>query len=159
MPVPEYEIIQNEGLAAVLLWAFANEYDRTTQQPHSCVLPLLLPVLPICFHAVSVEQISTRNFRGGLFRAVSESSEVAAGLQYRMERMVSQTLNAVFVAVAAGLLHYDAEGGVVRPARRTLPAELDTSTYSDLVATSRRLGRWFAELPTEQVCIALQVRF
>lgn len=159
MPVPEYEIIQNDAVGAVLLWAFANEFDRATEQSRGCVLPLLLPVLPICFHEASVQQLGTRNFRGGLFRAVSESSEVATGLQYRMERMVSQTLNAVFVAVSSGLLDYDSGAGVIRPSRRTLPAELDTSAYSDLVAAARRLGRWFAELPTEQVCIALQVRF
>lgn len=155
----EFDIVQNDALAAALLWVFANEYANASPSGEGPLLPVLMVVLPICFHRDSVDALHSRNLRGGLFRALAEGMDVPAGLQYRMERMAGQTCRAVYVGIAAGLLSYDSHAARVSATRRTLPQEIRTVGVKDLVGTAKRLGSWFAALSNQQICVALKVRF
>ena len=61
----EPEIVQNDALGALILWAFSNQY--CAKQPTGVSLLWLLPVLPLAFHQETVEAVSHRHFSGGIY--------------------------------------------------------------------------------------------
>jgi hypothetical protein len=159
LALSEFEIVQNDALASTLLWVFANQYADASPTGEGPLLPIVMVVLPICFHRESVETLHSRNFNGGLFRALAEGMDVPVGLQYRMERMAGQTCRALYAGVASGLLTYDPHSSRVGATRRTLPMDVNVDGVKALVATAKRLGAWFALLSDEQICVAIKVRF
>ena len=152
----EPEIVQNDAIAAVVLWAFVNEY--CTLKPEGVSLLWLVPILPIVFHNDTVESIYNRNYDGGMLLALAQDRTLVSGLQGRMESMTAQTLSALNVALAAKLIEIDESGRNVVSLRRTPPFTYGLN-IKPLIATAERLGYWFGSSSDDMIASSLRIRF
>jgi hypothetical protein len=152
----EPEIVQNDALGALILWAFTNQY--CAKQPAGVELLWLLPVLPLAFHQDTTEAISHRHFDGGIYLALTEDRTLVSGLQERIETMAPQTFAGLNVAIATGLLRLDGSKHRVISLRRTDPIHYGPKV-KPLVATAERLGYWFGSSSPEEVVSLLRIRF
>lgn len=152
----EPEIIQNDALGALILWAFTNQY--CAKQPAGVDLLWFLPVLPLVFHQDTAEAISHRHFDGGIYLALTEDRTLVSGLQERIEAMTPQTFSGLNVAMSTGLLQFDDSKQRVISLRRT-----DLIRYGPkvkpLVGAAERLGYWFGSSSPEEVVSLLRIRF
>lgn len=151
--------MQNPSLGAICLWAFVLEFWTQTGRNNGPSVAMLSCVLPITFHRESVESLHSRRYDGGLLNALAEDRCLTIGLQDRMEEMIDQTFEALQMAVAAKLLKLDTTDFSVLPERLTAPDFTRSAVHNEMMATSTRLGHWFATLPFEQVCNYLRIRF
>ena len=154
--ISEYDIIQNSALGALSLGVFCKAFFDEQNKEHGPMLPLTMPVLPIVFNEKSVALIRRRNISGGLFATLADDKSIFVGLQQRMEAMYEQTMSAAGLAFASGLIGYDAETTELIPVKVTPQVY---NEYSPILATSKRLGIWFAALGFEQICTLLNIRF
>jgi len=152
----EPEIVQNDALGALILWAFTNEY--CAKQPAGVSLLWLLPVLPLAFHEDTVEAVAHRHFNGGIYLALTEDRTLVSGLQDRIEAMVPQTFAGLNVALAAKLLKLDDLKQRVMSLRRNNPLQFDAKV-KPLISTAERFGYWFGSSSPEEVASLLRIRF
>jgi ABC-three component (ABC-3C) system Middle Component 3 len=152
----EPEIVQNEALGALLLWAFTNQF--CTKQPAGVGILWLLPVLPLAFHKDTIEAVSNRHFNGGIYLALTEDRTLVSGLQERMEAMVPQTFAALNLALSTKLLKLDESKRQVTSIRRTPPLQVGQRT-KPLISTAERFGYWFGNSSPEEVTSLLRLRF
>lgn len=155
----EFDIVQNNLLGSLALWTFAKEFYERKQKKDGPPLPFALPILPLVFNQRAVQSIATKQFEGGLFRAVAEDRAIPVGLQDRMEAMADQTFQSLNRAFSAGLLRYDSATFQLIPVRTSSPHQIIDDELKAIMATSKRLGIWFADLSLEQIFILLDVRF
>lgn len=152
----EPEIIQNDGMAAVVLWAFVNEY--CIYKPEGASILWLMPLLPMVFHKDSVDSICARHFDGGILLALTQDRTLTLGLQERMEAMATQTLAALNVALASNLVALDKSRHNVISLRRTPPFTCGPN-IKPLIATAERLGYWVGNATEAMVMSLLKIRF
>lgn len=152
----EPEIIQNDALGAMILWAFTNEY--CAKQPAGVSLLWLLPVLPLVFHQETVEAVSHRHFDGGIYLALTEDRTLVSGLLERIKTMVPQTFAGLNVALATKLLKLDERKQRMISLRRTAPMPFGTKV-KPLIATAERFGYWFGSSSPEELVSLLRIRF
>jgi hypothetical protein len=157
--ISDFEVIQNVAIGATALWAFASEFSEAAPNGSGPRLPLVMPVLPMVFHRDTLAVIATKNFNGGLFRALSEDRSIAAGLQDRMVDLSDRTFESLGLAYAAGLLTYDHSTQEIVVRRRTLPLSLRDKMDTRVIGAARRLGYWFSTVSVEQVSLLLQIKF
>lgn len=159
---PEVEAAHNPAFGAIILFEFSKAFYDVVHQTAGPSLPMTLLVSPICLHLRSARELYRMQQRSGLDRAVDKFPELPTGLQERVERMFDLTMASLSVAVASGLLARDPASPwpLFPPARRTLPAELDSrSDDSKLVlGAAKRLGWWMACRDLPSVCRQLHVR-
>lgn len=155
----EYDVIQNSALGSLALWTFAKEFYESTHRQQGAPLPLTMLVLPMVFHRETVSSIFRRDFEGGLYRAIGEDRTISAGIQQRMEAMDDQTFRALNLAFASGLLKYDPQTAEVLPFRTSQAFQISIGETKEIMAASKRLGRWFSTISMEQISILLKVRF
>lgn len=151
----EPEIIQNDGIAAVVLWAFINEY--CAYKPVGPSILWLMPLLPMVFHKDTVDSICTRHFDGGILLAFSQDRTLSLGLQERMEAMATQTLVALNVALASGLVAFDNKHHVISM-RRTPPFTYGAN-IKPLISTAERIGYWLGNSTEDMAVSILKIRF
>ena len=154
----EAELVQNSALSAALVWAFTLEFCGQTRQERGPLLPLALPVLPMTLHQETVESLHRRNYDGGLDLALAENRTLTIDLQERMQAMLPQTMRALDVAFATGLLTYVRANGELRPIRKTDPFRTDSEEVRRMVNTATRLGYWFATINPERLGSLLRIR-
>ena len=152
----EPEIVQNDALSGLLLWAFTKEF--CAKQPAGVALLWFSPVLPLVFHHDTVKAVSHRRFDGGIYLALTEDRTLVSGLQHRMESMMAQTFAGLNLAVASKLLKLDDNRQRVTSLRRTEPMPLG-GKIKPLIATAERFGYWFGSSTPEEVVSLLQIRF
>jgi hypothetical protein len=152
----EPEIVQNDALAALILWAFTNEF--CVKQPAGVGLFWLLPVLPLVFHEETVKSVSNRHFDGGIYLALTEDRTLVSGLQDRMEAMAWQTFAALNVALATRLMQLDDQKQRVTSLRRNPPVEYGPMV-KPLISTAERFGYWFVRSSPEELIGLLRIRF
>lgn len=152
----EPEIIQNDGIAAVVLWAFVNEY--CVYKPEGTNILWLMPLLPLAFHKDTVDSICNRHFDGGILLSLTQDRTLTLGLQERMEAMATQTLAALNVALASRLVALDKSRRNVISLRRTPPFACGPN-IKPLIATAERLGYWLGNSPEDMVVSLLKIRF
>ncbi len=154
----EAELVQNSALSAALVWAFTLEFFGQTRKERGPILPLALPVLPMTLHQETVESLHGRNYDGGLDLALAENRTLTIDLQERMQAMLPQTMRALDVAFATGLITYDRATGELRPVRKTDPFGTDSEELRRMLNTATRLGYWFATINPERIGSLLRIR-
>lgn len=154
----EAELVQNSALSAALIWAFTLEFCGQARHKSGPVLPLALPVLPMALHQETVESLHRRNYDGGLDLALAENRTLTIDLQERMQAMLPQTMCALDVAFATGLLTYVRETGELRPVRKTNPFRTDSEEVRRMLNTATRLGYWFCTINHERLGSLLRIR-
>lgn len=155
----EYEIVQNDALAALILWQFVASFYEERHGQSGPTLPLLMPVLALIFNKETAESLYKRKIEGGLYRAIAEDRTIPVGLQYRMEVMSNQTFQGLNIAFASGLLNYLKEKCELIPVRTTPPFKIADRDTRIMLGSAKRLGIWFASLEIDQLCVLLKVRF
>jgi len=155
----EAELVQNAALGAVVLWAFSNEYCDQKLRRSGPPLPYLLPVLPMVFHAETVENISRRHFDGGLLLALAENRTLTLDLNERVQNFAPQTMKALNLAFATGLLSYNRESGEIWAERRGIPSLGKSPEIKPIIASAERLGYWFSTIGIDQLCSYLHLKF
>ncbi|OAI41605.1 hypothetical protein AYO41_05370 [Verrucomicrobia bacterium SCGC AG-212-E04] len=154
----EAELVQNSGVGAALVWAFTLKFYDQTDQARGPLLPLILPVLPMTFHQETVDALYRRNFDGGLDLGLAENRTLTIDLQERTQAMLPQTMQALNIAFATGLLTYLRPEGELRPVRRTAPFRSDSEELRRMLSTATRLGYWFATINSERLGSLLRIR-
>ena len=152
----EAHLVQNPAVGALALWGFVDEYAAKSQT--GCPILFCLPVLPIALNRDASATLHSRRFEGGLELALAEHREIAAGLQDRMEQMVLQTMHAIDLAFATRLMTYDSDSGHLSPLRHTRAFRTRVPDIRQIMNTSRRLGYWFAAMPTRRIISLLNIR-
>jgi hypothetical protein len=154
-----FDIVQNPALGAHSLWTFTSAYFARVQKKRGPRFALAFIVLPIVFNEEAAETIASKNLDGGLFRALADDRALFLNLQARMESMASLTLSSMNLSFASGLLKYDRQQAELIPGRRRDPFNGVAEVSRNIMAASRRLGTWTAELSDEQLFAILAVRF
>lgn len=155
-------ILRNSALTARACWTLSRACaDGGDGSP--ALLPHFVIAGGILFHQATVAKISKMHFESGLLKAITDQPEMLAGLQGRMEENVSTIIVGLQVAAAAGLLLREAtpRGPSFRALGTTLPIEIRElhGQGGDILAASRRLGRWFSDDPLEVIAYRLRVEF
>ena len=158
----EERVLRNPALGAVLVAEFAESFAEHAVEGSAPTLPHVLVGLPMLFHEPTVQRIHRMRFESGLARALAEQPLISLGLQQRVTRMKSNSLEALAVGCAAGLL--EREGGhgfpAFRATRKRLPAfDVTNPTVGPMAKAGRRLGAWFAAIPFANACRLLRVEF
>lgn len=155
----EAELVQNSTLGALALWGFVNEFCTEARRQRGPELPLTMIVLPMVFHEDTIEAIRIRRYQGGLFSALAQNRALVVELQERAEKMAPQTLNALNLCFATGLLSFDKASGQVQAVRRTAPFRSEREATRRVIAAAERLGYWCCTINTSQLCSLLSIRF
>lgn len=158
--ISDYKIFQNHALGAHALWEFSKHYQEFEENKQSPILLLALPVLPIVFNKRATDCIKNRNFKeGSLFKTITENKDIYTGLQERMEQSVETTFKSIQIAVASDLLIYDRETTQLIPNRKSEPQIKRHLDYLDIIASSKRIGAWFAHLSLQEITDYFNIRF
>ena len=161
--VYEHDIIQNSAIASLALRNFCLAYYDAKNKEHGPPMPLVMPILPIAFNEYMVTKLYSRNFDGGLFKAVTEDATLFTPLQKNMESMYPQTFQALNICFSTGMLNYNRETAELLPKKtRTRVQTVSTQMFAGfkrIEATTTRLGYWFAKLRTEHILTILNIRF
>jgi len=158
--ISDYSIFQNHVLGAHALWEFSKHYQQYEENNQAPILLLALPVLPIVFNKRASDCIKNRNFKeGSLFKTITENKDIYTGLQERMEQSMDITFNSIHIAVAADLLIYDRETTQLIPNRKSEPYIKKHLDYLDIMASSKRIGAWFAQLSLQEITDYFNIKY
>lgn len=158
----EHHVIQNTALATELLWTCVTTCFTETDKAHGVSFQAAFLVFPLLFHQSTAETFASKKRPGILHKVLSESRDITAGLQARMQAMAPLTCQALNLGFASGCLLFDVEHddgpevlpGDVRP--RTEHTDADVAV---LLSAAKRLGIVFSEVAFPQLCAQLRVSF
>lgn len=163
MPLPEYYIYQNPALGAHILWEFTKAYTENSNPKNFPTILYLFPVLPLCLNMRVVKEIKNRNFKAGsLYKAIEENKDLFSGLQERMEDMAEITLSSLHIATKSRLLIIDIDSLTIQANHVSIPdslLKLKNHEYSEILSSSKRIGRWFAQLSFHELSLYFNLNF
>ena len=96
---------------------------------------------------------------GSLIKTITENKDIYSGLQERMELSSDLTFKSVYMAVSANILIYDRETTQLIPNRKSEPQIKNYEDYVDIMASSRRIGAWFAKLSVQEITQYFNIKF
>ncbi|MFQ6600650.1 three component ABC system middle component [Flavobacterium sp. C3NV] len=151
-----FDIIQNVTISAIAMHRFTYSFQATAQKFDLEIYPkthYFFPVLPLIYHKDSLQQILSSN---ELYTLLAKHPEFCSSLQHRMNKMSSQTFDALNMAFNKGLLTYNKETHQISSLRNPF-----TRTYhqdiTHIVLGANKLGKWFAKTPIEEIQIMLKI--
>lgn len=153
--------MHNPGLGAVLIWRFVCGFTPESS-PAGTPLPLAFVVLPLAFHARSLEAVMRTQPASGIrlfeekFR---ERSDVLLSLQPRVLAMRMLSLRAIRVGVRTGLLTLVPSEAVLWPRSRSMPPLAESKGVKELVGSAEKLGRWCRDISMFEIAGTLKVDF
>ncbi|WP_431197873.1 three component ABC system middle component [Roseibium album] len=150
-------LVQNPALGALLIWKFGKAYqeEKVTDLP---LMPYQFLVLPLLFHAETLDYIRSTNPSSGLAqltKKLGEHRELLLAIHPRVLSMRSLTLDSIATGIASKQLHLNYETGSIRSNASRPPAVPERLKYH--FRGAEKLGRWFARLAPEQVFSLLRV--
>jgi hypothetical protein len=157
----EYEVVQNPSLGAMAHWQFVKAWGDTADE-HP-ILPWILLVLPLVYHARSSDAFAGTNQASGISMALQKEPEIPVGLQERVEGMADISLAALQLAVSTRLL--ERIPGNPWPSfvavEKSLPTERQPQDKGNRVPlrAAKRLGAWFSQMTLAHACTLLNVSF
>lgn len=156
----EIQAMQNPALGAGLLWRFACGFTPEAG-PAPMPLPLAFVVLPLAFHAKSMEEVTSTQAASGLRKfeeKFNDRGDVLLGLQPRMLAMRDLTLRSLRIAIRAGLLTLVPKEAVLWPRSRSAPAA-DARAVGEMLKSAEKLGAWCRDVSLFEVAGLLKVEF
>ncbi len=156
----EVQVMQNPALGAVLLWRFACGYcpeSTTTGVP----LPLILIVLPLAFHARTLDEVIGTKSVSGLRKFEEKfrnQADVMMAVHPRMLAMRDLSMRSLQIALRTGLLTLVPIEAVLWP-RSYSAAPTEGKTVNNLMKAVEKLGIWCRELTLFEVAGILKVEF
>jgi hypothetical protein len=155
----EIEIVQNPGLGSVMIWKFGIGY-QTESGSVIPTLPLAFLVLPIVFHAPTLEAVlSTRVASGlALFASkVGENRESLLAIHARALALRTLSFQSIAMGAKVQLLSLDYSSASIRANTRKTPPLPER--LRRLLTGSERFGHWCARLSLAQISSLLRVDF
>lgn len=152
----EFNNLLNPAFGSVVLRAFADGFSES--EPKEIPLHhLFLPIPLISLEEVSDAILST-NRSSGLRKVISKlDDDTLYALHYRCMDFRQLSFNAIKLAVNSHLLLLEAESGMFLCPRSHGP-EVPIS-QKGIFDASRKLGIWFSEMSTHEICTTLRVNF
>lgn len=159
----EVQAIQNPALGAALIWRFTCGFTPETS-PMGTPLPLAFLVLPLAFHARSLEAVIATRTTSGMRKLEDQFRErdrrdVLLSMQPRMLAMRSLSLRSVRIAIRAGLLTLVPKEALLWPRSRTAPPNAHARATNELLKSAEKLGEWCRDLSLFEVAGLLRVEF
>ncbi|MBN8468800.1 hypothetical protein JYJ95_20045 [Corallococcus exiguus] len=156
----EVQAMQNPALGAALLWRFACGFSPESS-PNGTPLPLAFVVLPIIFHAKSLEEVARTQVASGLRKfeeKFTDRGDVLLSIQPRMLAMRALSLRSLRVAIRVGLITLVPKEAVLWP-RSRVSAPAEAKALSDLLKSAEKLGTWCRDVSLFEVAGLLKVEF
>jgi hypothetical protein len=156
----EQRIVQNEVLAAEVIWQAVQEAFEVGGRVDGVSFPLAFLILPLVFHQRTANVLSNKTQPGAMYKALAEDPEITLGLQERMQSLSTRTLRSLAVAFDAKLIALDREGRqVIFPVRKTPPVIHITSEVKTIMNAAKRVGQSLSEMTPSQLITHLNIRF
>ncbi len=155
----EADIVQNAALGGALIWRFGLGYqEKATNVPP--LLPFAFIVLPICFHAHTVDAVlSTRKNSGlALFAAkIGEVREALLAIHTRARELRELSLQSISLGVRSRILSIDYETAAVRS--NDVSSPVPPERIKPCWTAAERLGYWCGGVDLKQLGSLLRVEF
>lgn len=157
----EVQAMQNPALGAGLLWRFVCGHSPASS-PKGMPLPLAFVVLPLVFHARSMEEVTGTLASSGLRKFEEKFSkgdgDILLSLQPRMLAMRNLSLRSLRIALRAGLVTLVPGEAVLWP-RSSSPPPDQPKPVNELLKAAEKLGTWCGDLTLFEVAGLLKVDF
>jgi len=157
----EVQAMQNPALGAGLLWRFVCGHSPSSS-PKGTPLPLAFVVLPLVFHARTVEEVEGTLAKSGLRKFQGKFSkkdgDILLSLQPRMLAMRDLTLRSLRIGFRAGLITLVPSEAVLWPRSTTLPPD-QPKAVTELLKAAEKLGMWCNDVSLFEVAGLLKVDF
>ena len=150
-------LVQNPALGALLLWRFGKSYQEE-RLVEAAQLHSFFVVLPLLYHAPTLEHIRSTNNSSGLSqfaKKMGEERELLISVQQRALKMRELTLSSVGAAISSGLMHLSYDTGRLRSNDAHPPKLPERLKYH--IAGADKLGHWFGRLSLDQAFALLWV--
>ncbi|NTG16442.1 hypothetical protein G6L05_22070 [Agrobacterium rhizogenes] len=150
-------LVQNPALGALLLWRFGKSYQEESISD-AAQLHAFFVVLPLLYHAPTLDRIRSTNLPSGLSqltKKLGEERELLISVQTRALKMRELTLSSVGTAISSGIMHLGYDTGKLRSNEVRPPKSPERLKYH--VAGADKLGRWFSRLSLDQAFALLWV--
>lgn len=157
----EVQAMQNPALGAGLLWRFVCGHSPATSQKGT-PLPLAFIVLPLLFHARSMEEVSGTFASSGLRKFEEKFSkgdgDILLSLQPRILAMRNLSLHSLRIALGAGLVTLVPSEAVLWP-RSTTALPRQPKPVDELFKGAEKLGDWCSDITLFEIAGLLKVEF
>jgi hypothetical protein len=156
----EVQAMQNPALGATLIWRFVCGFSPEGS-PNGAPLPLAFMVLPLAFHAMSLDEVTGTQMSSGLRKfeqKFNNRGDVLLSIQPRMVAMRDLSLRSVRIAIRTGLLTLVPKEAVLWPrSRSSAPAE--AKVVCDMLKSAEKIGTWCRGVSLFEVAGLLKVEF
>lgn len=155
-------VLRNSAFCAGALWHVARSFADHADGRAPVLIHFVLAA-GMLFHEATVEKIQGMRFDSGLLKAVSESPDIIAGLQDRVESSLLVALRGLQVGTASGILVREHDDGL--PSFRAtgvdlpIPARHIDWRTGATYAAAKRIGAWFAKDSLFTIYARLRVQF
>lgn len=152
----EFNNLLNPAFGAVVLRSFADGFCDS--DPNEIPLHhLFLPIPLISLEEIADAIIST-NRASGLRKAVSKlDDDTLYALHYRVMDFRQLSFDAIKLAINSHLILLDVDSGMfLHPNNQTPKVPV---SQKGTVDASRKLGTWFSDMSTHEICTTLRVNF
>jgi hypothetical protein len=156
----EVQVMQNPALGAVLLWRFACGYSPESSTI-GVPLPLAMIVLPLVFHARSLDEVIGTQSASGLRKFEEKfhnQADLMMAVHPRMIAMRGLSMRSLQVALRTGLLTLVPAEAVLWP-RSYSAVQTEGKNISSLTKAAEKLGIWCKDLTLFEVAGILKVEF
>jgi hypothetical protein len=156
----EVQAIQNPALGAALLWRFVCGFSPNSSTKGT-PLSLAFIVLPLAFHARSLQEVAGTQSGSGLRKfeeKFRDRGDLLLAIQPRMLAMRELSLRSLRIGLRAGLLTLILSEAVLWP-RSHASAPAEGKAIVDLLKSAEKLGAWCAALTLFEVAGILKVEF
>lgn len=159
-------LINNPALGSYLIWTFVLEsYSKTKKPVHPSKIFCLFPFI---YYLNTRDILSSTQLSSNLHAYIAKFSttkacatDIALSIHSRVDAQKEKTLESLITAFDCGLLIMDINSGLIIPNTRIKPiarTELDEA-IKDLYDGSRKLGKWFSNMNTEDIARTIKVVF
>jgi hypothetical protein len=155
----EVQAMQNPALGATLLWRFSCGYSPASSAKGT-PLPLVFIVLPLAFHARSLEEVAATQTLSGLRKfheKFSDRGDLVLAIQPRMLALRDLSLRSLSIGLHTGLYSLAISEAMLWP--RSYAHAPDEGASGSLLKSVEKLGVWCAGLTIFEVAGILNVEF
>lgn len=152
----EFNNLLNPAFGAVILRAFIDGFCDS--EPREIPFHYLFLPIPL----VSLEEIAdvivSTHKSSGFRKVVSKvDNDTLYALHYRIMDFRPISFQAIKLALSSNIILLDIEtGNLLRPSNH-LPTQLLVASQKGTIDASRKLGSWFSEISTHEICTTLRV--
>jgi len=152
----EFNNLLNPAFGAILLRAFIDGFCES--DPKQVPLHYLFLPIPLVSLEEFADALVSTNKSSGFRKVVSKvDSDLLYAIHYRVMDFRTLSLDAIKLGVSSKIILLDLEtGNSLRPSK-SLPSQILPISQKGILDASRKLGSWFSEMSTHEICTTLRV--